>query len=321
MNIIKSTLLTFAWAATLHAAPPAATIGSAPTVFVRNPVVRSTVNDGVCKNFRTTGDALATNSLPPSSLAGLANLHASGSAQFSAAQLKQMLARFTGPVTVFDLRQEEHIFINGEPVNVHPAYWNKISADHDAIVSDEESQVRKLTLGMSLTVTDKQALKSGIADASTPIIVSQAATEREIVTAAGANYVRITVKDGGMPTDEEMDRFIISVRQLPPNIWVHFHCQAGHGRTTRFLAFYDMLHNANLVSLHDILLRQSLLVGEPDLLVSEKGGEKEESFASYLHRFYDYAQANPGGQPELWTQWLEKNNKKTEPKSGVTSPD
>lgn len=304
MKIIQIILLSSSWAFTLASVPTALAVDSPPATYVRG-----TADDGAGKNFRTTGNVLKTNSQPPS-LVGLADLHTSGSAQFTPSRLKQILkqinAQFHGPVTVFDLRQEEHIFLNGQPINVQPAYWDKISALHDAIVSDEESQVKKLAPGMKLTVFDKHALKSGSGQTTTNIIVSQVTAEREIVTADGANYVRITVKDGGLPTDEEMDRFILSVRQLSPDSWVHFHCQAGHGRTTRFLALYDMLRNARQVSLHDILVRQSLLVGEPDLLLSEKEDKGQESRTSYFQRFYDYARANPDGQPELWSQWLKK---------------
>ena len=303
MKFSKIILLASTCAVISAATPATPTIDPASTIFVFG-----TVDDGAGKNFRTTGDILATNSELLPSLVGVANLHASGSAQFSPARLKQILTLLHGPVTVIDLRQEEHIFVNGQPVNVQPEYWNKISAFHDAIINDENSQAKRLAPGMSLAVLDKQALKRGSGAAPTTLIISQAITEREIVTADGANYVRITVKDGGLPTDEEMDRFILSVRQLPPDGWVHFHCQAGHGRTTRFLAFYDMLRNAKQVSLHDILLRQSLLVGEPDLLLSDKARNGVESRVSYFKKFYEYSQANPGGQPELWTDWLKKKS-------------
>ena len=63
------------------------------------------------RNFRTTEGSLKSSKgeqLPTS--IGLANLHASGSGEFTADNLKLVLAQTRGPVTVFDLRQETHIF-------------------------------------------------------------------------------------------------------------------------------------------------------------------------------------------------------------------
>ena len=66
------------------------------------------------RNFRTTDNPLKSNEgdqLPASN--GLADLHASGSGEFTTDNLKFVLAQAHGPVTVFDLRQETHIFGNG----------------------------------------------------------------------------------------------------------------------------------------------------------------------------------------------------------------
>ena len=95
---------------------------------------------------------------------------------------------------------------------------------------------------------------------------------------------------------------------MPADGWAHFHCRAGKGRTTTFLALYDMLHNARAVALDDIINRQSLLAGDYDLFKPEAGGGWKaavfEDRAAFVRAFYEYARANPGGQPQLWTQWL-----------------
>ena len=51
------------------------------------------------------------------SITGLIDLHASGSGEFTADNLRLLLTRMHGPVTIFDLRQETHIFVNGLPVS------------------------------------------------------------------------------------------------------------------------------------------------------------------------------------------------------------
>ena len=98
------------------------------------------------------------------------------------------------------------------------------------------------------------------------------------------------------------------MRALPAGGWVHFHCEAGKGRTTTFLALYDILRNARRVSLQDIVNRQSLLVGDYNLLdLAGQSGWKAPLFAdraAFVRAFFDYARANTGGRPQTWTEWL-----------------
>src|SRR5436189_6309334 len=56
------------------------------------------------RNFRTTDDPIRANKGQTRLDAGLADLHASGSGEFTADGLRLLLARTRGPVTVFDLR-------------------------------------------------------------------------------------------------------------------------------------------------------------------------------------------------------------------------
>src|SRR5207245_6962572 len=106
-----------------------AVLFSAPLVQ-KNPPVRPTDADSpvliwdvdpkleksLPRNFRTTDDRLKTNKGQIPAETGLADLHASGSGEFTADGLKLLLARTRGPVTVFDLRQETQIFVHGLPI-------------------------------------------------------------------------------------------------------------------------------------------------------------------------------------------------------------
>jgi len=74
------------------------------------------------------------------------------------------------------------------------------------------------------------------------------------------------VTDHVRPLDDAVDRFILAVRALPDGAWTHFHCEAGLGRTTTFMVLYDMLRNANRVSLEDIVRRQKILSHGYDVL-------------------------------------------------------
>src|ERR1043166_4524010 len=114
--------------------------------------------------------------------------------------------------------------------------------------------------GSQIEIRPGEAVKKGNAGAAMlqRVTVKSAGTERYIVGGAGASYVRITVTDHTRPLDDEVDRFVLAVRALPGNAWAHFHCEAGLWRTTTFMVLYDMLRNANRVSLEDIVRRQQI---------------------------------------------------------------
>jgi len=270
------------------------------------------LRDGLPRNFRTTSDQLKAKSGAVPSVDGLVDLHASGSAEFTASGLKLMLAKASGPVTVFDLRQEDHLFVNGEPISwMATNNWANVGKSNEKIIAGEVARAAALKPGTQLDLADDRVKKgtSGAAP-SERVTVTKVQTEADVVAAAGAAYVRVTVTDHARPLDEEVDRFILAVRAMPANGWAHFHCRAGKGRTTTFLALYDILRNAPRVGLEDIVNRQSLLVGDYNLLSKEKepgAGWKADiaaDRADFVRAFYQYSRTNPDGRPQLWSEWL-----------------
>jgi hypothetical protein len=170
--------------------------------------------------------------------------------------------------------------------------------------------VQSLKRGREIVVRPGAAVKKPGVTSSAPqnVTVNHASTERDIVEGDGAAYVRLTVTDHARPLDEAVDRFILAVRALPENGWAHFHCEAGRGRTTTFMVLYDMLRNATRVSLDDIVRRQQLLGYDYDVLRPADPGSWKAPYTddriAFVRAFYDYAHANPGGRPQLWTEWL-----------------
>ena len=295
----------------------------AATLVQKNPPVRSAdppvliwdvnpkLTNSLPRNFRTSDDPLKTNKGETPVTTGLSELHASGSGEFTAESLRLLLARTRGPVTVFDLRQETHIFVNDLPVSWYASRdWANVGRSQSAIETGETARVESLKPGSEIAVRAGEAVKHGDADSAMPegVTVELARTEEEIVGVAAARYVRVAVTDHACPLDDALDRFILAVRVLPQGAWAHFHCEAGLGRTTTFMVLYDMLRNATRVSLQDIVRRQAILGYGYDVLQPTEPENWKAPYiaerAEFIRVFYDYARANPNGQPKLWSEWL-----------------
>jgi protein-tyrosine phosphatase len=74
------------------------------------------------------------------------------------------------------------------------------------------------------------------------------------------------------------------------------------------MVLYDILRNANRVSLEDIVERQKILSNGYDVLQPADAENWKAPYtadrAAFVRAFYDYARANPNGRPLLWTEWL-----------------
>ena len=307
----------------LFAAP--ATLWSAVQLVLKNPPVRPTdagspvliwdidlkLAKALPRNVRTTDDPLKASDSRTPSTTGLIDLHASGSGEFTAENLKLLLTRMNGPVTIFDLRQETHIFVNGLPVSWFATRdWANVGRSQTEIEEDEAARAQSLTPGNEIAVRPGEPVKKGNADSAVPqeVVVKEASIERDLVSSAGTSYVRVAVTDHTRPLDDAVDRFILAVRALPDNAWAHFHCEAGLGRTTTFMVLYDMLRNATRVSLEDIVQRQKLLGYGYDVLRPPERDNWKAPYAedrtAFVRAFYDYARANPNGRPQIWSEWL-----------------
>ncbi|WP_242841893.1 fused DSP-PTPase phosphatase/NAD kinase-like protein [Clostridium beijerinckii] len=174
------------------------------------------------------------------------------------------------------------------------------------IITDEKNKLNEISKDKHVAFDNLPKGKSinTISEINNPESVQ---TEEALSKSLGMGYLRITVTDHEKPLDDQVDLFVESVKNLPQDTWLHFHCRGGAGRTTTFMAMYDMMHNAKNVSFEDIMKRQTL-IGESDLLKGEDQDESKDR-SNFMNVFYNYCKDNKDGFQTSWSEWI-KNNKK-----------
>lgn len=262
---------------------------------------------------------------------GLSQLHASGSAQFTEKQLQALAdvltQKATGPVYIVDLRQESHGFADGIPISWYgPRDWSNKGKSRHAVLQDEKKRLHHIK-GKTITL-----YQQGKDDALLPVqtlMVNRVQTEKELVQEAGLHYYRITATDHLWPRPETIDRFIRFVQSLPPQAWLHFHCEAGMGRTTTFMNLYDMMKNPS-VPLKDILYREYEIGGNytahtvSHTSPSDWKGPYYNEKSRMIRLFYQYVQENYRTNfARSWSDWLKSHTPgrdATQPESGPLRP-
>ncbi len=168
------------------------TLWSAVPLVQKNPPVRPSDADSpvliwdidlarasaLPRNFRTTDDRLKAIDARTPSTTGLIDLHAAGSGEFAAENFKLLLTRMHGPVTVFDLRQETHVFVNGLPISWFTTRdWANVGRSQTEIEEAEAEWVQSLGPGSGIAVRPARAVKKGDAESAVPqqVIVKKAA--------------------------------------------------------------------------------------------------------------------------------------------------
>lgn len=244
---------------------------------------------------------------------GLDGLNISGSARPTKKQLEDLAPTLkqksvNKPIYVVDLRSETHAIINGHHLSQYGFQnWVNIGKSKDEIIEDEKQLVNSLKggkityakIGSSTNYEPKNAVEEE---------VSEALTEEELVTSLGMKYQRITALDHVFQKDAIIDDFIAFYRSLPADgAWLHFHCQAGRGRTTFFMCLYDMLRNP-AVPLKDILYRQTLIGGTS--MYNDGTGQAEwrqdlfKEISVMIPVVYAYVQDNvKNGYSVPWSTW------------------
>ena len=221
--------------------------------------------------------------------------------------LYQELQKHTdGNIYIVDLREESHGFANGFPVSY---YTNKNLANFFT----PRNQIEDIEIEQLTDMLDKQIdfLPLGNEDKKLfkpiNVLVKNVETERQKADEIGFIYVRFPVTDMFFPQPEIVEQFMNFVSSSRENDWVHFHCQAGHGRTTTFTVMYEILKNPEK-SLGDIC-REQAAKGGSDLLTRRVGDdyytEAHNLRAENLINFFFYVRDfNSGYISTSWSEYV-----------------
>ncbi|WP_179136138.1 hypothetical protein [Paenibacillus sp. 32352] len=261
------------------------------------------------KRFRMAASPLSTDSGEPD-LTGFSELRASASGQYSHKEL-QYLKRIIGdvPITLVDLRQESHGFVNGMAVNwlgAHNGANKGLSNEEVLAVNDRLLHNLRSEAEISFDYVEGKSVLIELPLKQPVRVVSEEALAQE----EGLGYQRFFVTDHHRPSNEEVDRFIAWVQQLPKGMWLHFHCRGGVGRASTFFCMYDMMKNAVNVSLDDMLQRNTAIGGRDFHRMDPNDVYKYEAALErldFVRRFYEYCVQNARTGYELsWSEWLEQ---------------
>lgn len=266
------------------------------------------------RNFRMASDnwRVEPEDEPPTR-EGLDNLRISGSAQCTAAGFASLYTKLSAaaapgaPIYDVDLRQESHGFADGLPVSWHKK--NNLANEGktpEEVALDEEERLADLA-GVTTTFVPKGKTDKGRVEAFT-FAPQNVQTEKEVVEALGFRYVRFYVTDRTQPDTETIEAFLDFVDSLPGDAWLHFHCRAGHGRTTTFMAMYDMIRNPGIPA--ETIIERQHLIGGADLTAMKDKEWKNERIIQRLETlklFSEYVRARHAGETTLrWGEWIEE---------------
>ena len=252
-------------------------------------------SDALPKNFRKTTDLSKVSDNTDKT--GLDTLNISGSSQPTALSFNALKNNIgnTKNITIVDLRQESHGFINGNAISWVGDINNKANGGLtlEEVIKKENNQLKSIPFGKPISL-DKGKYT---------LIPTEICNEQTLTTKEGLKYFRITVTDTERPTDLMVDRFITFINEKPKDAWLHFHCKEGDGRTTTFMVMYDMMENSKNVSFASIVERQYELGGYNIYDVNS-----EKTRTKFIENFYKYTKENDDNFKTTWSEWIVKND-------------
>lgn len=226
-------------------------------------------------------------------LTGLKELHASGGPIVDFSDLKQKLHHIKQNIIIVDAIRQYHGYINvffREIPTTFLAYDR-----HDSDISRNNLEIRHILRRLIMTHTT---------EVRKDLVIS----EKDLAEKYGFGYRNIKIDSRIKTPDESVDDFVNFVDTLPSNVWLHFHCRLGKGRTSMMLVMYDIMKNAPKVTLKDIVKRQFLL-GSENLFntVARSSGTYYSSTLQkrkkFIEDFYIFICQRKVGGIQRWSEW------------------
>ncbi|OJW51212.1 MAG: hypothetical protein BGO67_12890 [Alphaproteobacteria bacterium 41-28] len=124
----------------------------------------------------------------------------------------------------------------------------------------------------------------------------------------GFDYRAVNVGSKIKNTYEYIDDVVAFFESVPPNVWLHFHCRNGRGRTSMLLVMLDIMKNAPQVTLDNIVKRH-ILLGAEDLFnvkVWANGtytAEELKDRKQFIEQFYEFVCQRKAGGIQRWSEW------------------
>ena len=228
----------------------------------------------------------------------------SGSAQFSESQfhdLAEKLKEKSDEVWIIDCRQESHGLINDVAVSwCGENNWANQGKAVEEIEEEEES-----FSGLIGTAVMEYTSKDDLPQEGKEVFAEKWETERELVENEGFHYLRLACQDHSFPPPDVIDAFIEFAKDLEADEWLHFHCQAGSGRTGAFMTIYEMIQKPES-SVEEILEHQAD-TGSGNLLdrASQEKSYDQKNRSVFIREVYNYIRENRDSDFETkWSDWF-----------------
>ncbi len=241
---------------------------------------------------------------------GLDTMNISASAQYGEAQfdlLADTIEEAAGgrEIYIFDLRRESHALLNGIAFSQYALHnWSNAGMDAEEVEAAETDLFGSM-VGSTVAAYPKEDDAPGT---MTEYSVTEFMTERELVEGRGFRYIRIPVTDHSWPEAEQVDEFVSFVKSIDTEqVWLHFHCHAGKGRTVLYMLIYDKMKNPG-VPMEDFIVRQTLMGGTYPLYTEDSDSYKAPAYrekARMIRLFFRYVDENIETNYRVpWSEWL-----------------
>ena len=253
--------------------------------------------DSLCNKKNNTfivRDSVSVTGLPDR-FRDIPSLNISGSSQFTAEQLNNLKKTINKPnICIIDLRQESHGLVNEYAISFFNLYKDLNNGfTTEQTLKTEDALLNKIKIGEPLNIYKKTGI------IFKEITVDFVSNESSIVTKNGMKYIRYAVKDNGAPTPETVDQFVEFVKTKPSDLHLHFHCDAGEGRTTTFMSMYQTMMNNTNLSMDQIMSYQYNIGG-----VNLHDNKHQSEF---LEDFYNYVSKNKSDNYTTpYSEWIKQ---------------